>query len=181
MQATPSFLRVAALTKTWVRCCTVNNAFTFALSRYYRHISQVQTYSASPTSSRSGHDFPTILSFVGYCDQMRWHNGTADGWMRPVISLKGCPVSRSRWFRCLLQLLRSLFHPEGVPCKIIPFREDMDSSWDRVYRNSWCGRLYEVYNEDVRNGHIILLDFYSDDAMLSKYGTQITKFVRVRL
>lgn len=179
MQAAPPFSELSELTPTCVWYFTATHSSSSATSRYYRHICEVQNHNACPTSSRLENEFSTPSSFIGCCDQMRRETVTADGWMRAVISLPGCPVNRSGWFCCPLQLLRSVLH-QDVTCHIIPFREDTENSGHRFYGTPWCSRLYEHYNEDVRTGHAIIVDFYSHGATLSKSGTQSTTIVRVR-
>lgn len=68
----------------------------------------------------------------------------------------------------------------GGVSALIPFKNETDNNGARVYGTPWTSQIYELYSTSVSNGHVVLIDFYSDGATMSRSGTLSATFHRVR-
>lgn len=90
------------------------------------------------------------------------------------------PVQQHGLFPRLLSLLRKLLSCRTTPAAIIPFRPLYNDNGDRLFSTPWNTEVYASYADSAHNGQVVLIEIFSDGATISKSGTQISTFIRLR-
>lgn len=100
--------------------------------------------------------------------------------MTAEISFSNCDPIRTRCFCCPFSLLRRLLTCWSRQCYIKTFKTGLKVAWERVYYTTWHKFVYEQCNNSINGGHVFLVNNYSDGTKLSKSGSQVLTFIRVR-
>lgn len=107
--------------------------------------------------------------------------GSNYGWVRASITSERCNDNRTGCFCCSLHMIKEFLCEVGGSASIIPFSESTDLDGRRIYSTAWDTDVYQSYCITVTNGHVVLVDYYSDWATLAKSGTQSATILRVRV
>lgn len=145
---------------------------------YYKHITKMQEGKAMPPYTSLSTTFPSVQSFCRYCDVARRTCVLDAGWVRAMIQQDDYDLNTTGCYRCPPQLLRSLLASRN--CSIIPFAESRNGDGQRLYSTPWNTDVYKSYTTALVFGQVLLVDYFSDSATLSKPGTQGENFMRIR-
>lgn len=107
-------------------------------------------------------------------------NEMDDGLVRAIIQLNSSRNNTMGCDRCPLALLKSIFNRTCGVQSIIPYQRLTNENGDLTFSSPWDSKVYQSYSMSVKDGHVILIDFYSDGATLAGSGTQSATFLRIR-
>lgn len=124
--------------------------------------------------------FPTARPLHNYYEHVKKQNVIDDGWGR-VITLTHYPTNHTECFTCPLLMPRHLIWASGGPGALLRLTTCYNAAGERIFGTPWDAAIYDRYIDTVRNGQLLLFDFYLDGASLSKSGTYGTTFILVQL
>lgn len=148
--------------------------------RYYEHIVQQDELILQTGSDRVSTFPPTNWLFITYWRTVNRLSVNENSWIRAMIDLSQGAPSETGCIRCLLESMTTLFRVAGGVASLVPFKFSFNTEGQRTYRTPSDSRRFQSYCESNPIGHVVLLDFYSDGATMSKYGTQSASFKCVR-
>lgn len=149
------------LSRIYVHYVCSKNLTSQETTDYYNHV--VRRDSLLKCDSLTEHtlqtDFPTARSFHLYCHSLLLLRVSEEGWSRAVISLSGCPINKTGYFRCPLRIIRSLLTSDTEPRSITPFNYGYNIDGDRLFSKPWNTDIYASGHNTVSNCEIVLIYF----------------------
>lgn len=171
----PHISTLTNMARTWFTYSSSSNKSSIVSKAYKYHIQEIEIVNGSENTSSFTSTLTTQSSFRRYFLNVKILCVVKDGWVAAVISLPQFDLNRKGCFRCPCQLLRAIFASDCTPVQVILFHISTNNRSEKFY-TPWDSDIFKSYKDSC---HVVLVDFYSNWAKLTKLWTQSATFLRV--